>query len=354
MNIISNVSSSSVLEHKLHRFEIEPPITAEEAVRDQMQLASIYFSVLLEIEQERKSALRKASPKFAELADLEANMLLIGYEIQDLQNTINKSDKANEQILTRIAYLRTSLRTAKNNFRDLKNEIKQDEELTAVAAQIDQMAREKIKFARKNSGVYWGTYLMVEASVSKKESVASSYPPPMDVKIKPSGTVINFNRKKDFEGRVGIRMQNPLSVKEVYKCLDSRFRLESTPAGVHAWLRVGSNPDNIREPIWAIFPVQELHLRNDALVTAVNVTNVVRGGREKWFLDVWTLEGAPKRVNTPKILPPPSRKSTLPPVLGPAMDVLKGRFQQPVLTAQRLVRRLLPKWVTQGDHTLEA
>lgn len=329
MDTVEIVSPTKSLEPKLRRFECDAPITSEDIVRDQMQKARVYFQVLLDIEKERKLAYRRASSKFAEASDKEANILLTSLEIQDLQTTLNKktTTTAQHQLLARIAYLRGELKAQKIQLKMLKEHIKNDRGLMATAAQIDQMAREKVKFARKNSNVYWGTYLMVEASVSKKEAVASSYPPVAEL----AGYKAPSN--KDSEGRIGIRMQTDLELKEAFGCRDSRFRLEYTPSGVHAWIRVGSEPDNIRKPIWSILPVHNLRLAPNSLITAVNVTNIVRDGKEQWFLDVWTLEASKQEV----VISVPA----------PANDV-----QRPIINkVQRLVMSLLPqRWVSHMEE----
>ena len=112
----------------------------------------------------------------------------------------------------------------------------------------------------------------------------------------------------DGTGSIGTQLIGGMTVSELHSCADTRLRLEPLPADywqlprnrrrhaarVHAWLRVGSNPD--RTPIFAKFPVTfHRPLPKDATIKWAYVVRKRIGHRYEWRLQL-TLESATFRT----------------------------------------------------------
>ncbi|HEX9640766.1 MAG TPA: hypothetical protein VGB13_05585, partial [Candidatus Krumholzibacteria bacterium] len=119
-------------------------------------------------------------------------------------------------------------------------------ELHERAQQVNAAATARTKEARHRSGLYWGTYLLVEKAV---EAAARGKHDPQ------------FRRFRG-RGRVGVQIQKGMTVAELFSGEDTRLQVKPLPAGT--WdtrpgrrraltelkIRIGSHG---REPVWATF-----------------------------------------------------------------------------------------------------
>lgn len=100
-------------------------------------------------------------------------------------------------------------------------------------------AKEAVRAARAESGVYWGTYLLVEDDVQRSNRSSKEAP--------------HFVRW-DGRGRLGVQLQQGLGVPDLLAGNGRLVRVKISENGRRAEVhfRVGSTG---REPLWAVFPI---------------------------------------------------------------------------------------------------
>jgi len=120
----------------------------------------------------------------------------------------------------------------------------------AGLAAIDTQARDRARQARGESGLYWGSYQLVEEAMAEAHKGA---PPSF--------------RRWDGRGTTAVHLQgDPVSTAEVLSCQrnDVRFLAapENTdrPYAAQVWLRVASQAPESRgrpEPVWCVVPISD-------------------------------------------------------------------------------------------------
>lgn len=233
------------------RYGLLPPVEGAKRVADQMWLAHRYRNKLIEIDRairaEREDFLSSSTPEMAALTGL-----LKDKEVE-LGQARDKLAKERSEARNKTAGDPTH---AKNIVADLKRlrverklVLKHTLSIPSVQARLAELTeRRKAAFrdARATCGVYWGTYLQVEAAV---EQARQHVAPP------------RF-RPWDGEGSVSVQLQNGLMCEEATSCTDARLRLSLVPEPVpgragkplpRVMLRVGST--DRREPIFASWPL---------------------------------------------------------------------------------------------------
>lgn len=163
---------------------------------------------------------------------------------------------------------------------------KKTDEWKAAAKAIDAAFREQCKALRAACGVYWGTYLLVEAAF--ETSCQTSKEPP------------RFKRWEG-EGSLGVQIQGGMDAADIFG-VDRRIRVK--PVDPAAWsspvrgerrrlsrttlqLRVGSEG---RDPVWAEWPmVMHRPLPEGARVKVAKVIVRQHAGWPRWVLQL-TLE----------------------------------------------------------------
>ena len=147
--------------------------------------------------------------------------------------------------------------------------------------------------ARAACGVYWGSYLLVEATMS---AARKGKEPP------------HFERW-DGTGRVGVELQHGISVARAFATTDTRLRIEQIPdpPGMTVGsrrsgkrhlvsLRVGS--DEHRDPIWASWPVT-IHraLPADGIIKWAVAQRYRIGPDYRWAMQFSVEEGVIQRTD---------------------------------------------------------
>lgn len=314
-------------ETRVYKYGCRAPIEQGELVAKSMWLGHKYQNELTAIELARRAVYRKERSKLPAMEPLEAKVKQLVEELVSLRNQIKKaraltrkqlSDKEpTEAAKVRIAKARETIKqlkplirpcidllvAAKADVKTLNARVKTDPGFVAAVAILDEVAHTKMLQARKTCGVYWGTYLLAEASMQAAKKVV--------------GTDPSFHRWKGG-GRIGVQIQGGMTVEECYVCKDTRFRIEPVPFTAHegvwaeprwqrrfiqakprvcrktktvkpvliskrtglpvvhqqgvmtrVWIRVGSEG---RDPIWAILPLY-LHrpLPPDGVIKEVTI-----------------------------------------------------------------------------------
>lgn len=261
------------------------PTANAERVAEQISLARKYRNQLLELELQRRVAVREVQMTVGNLADIKVECEGLAATLKDARAKL-KAQKAGSGKVTEADSLETKqiaalLRTKREAFKVARSKLKDDPEIVARYRAVDELFKEKQKAARAASGLYWGTYLLIE---NAHEQVRKS-------KVDPKF------RRWDGSGRVGVQLQGGLTVAEALSGKDTRLRIDPVPTDVYqgtrgerrrgtrtyVHLRVGTAEDG-RTAIWATFPII-LHrpLPGDATVKWAWVSRRRAGGTDgRW------------------------------------------------------------------------
>jgi len=269
------------------------PFPGHAEVYQAMRLAHTYHNQLVELELARRKrvdeALLKISPELVgiekAIAEADAKYEAAEEKIrrasaiartkvrpEDALQAIRESKAAKKDLWPRRKDLRTKL-FGKYNKETKAYDVAPDPEWTPFQNEINAWANAEQKRLRAASGLYWGTYLIVEQSVKR------SGPPPQFASW-------------DGHGHLAVQIQHGLSIKEVLACTDTRVRIEPVPAeawlpgGRHlrktrVWFRIGSQPNG--EPLWAVVPfVYHRQIPSDAQVKWVHLVRYRIGTNFDW------------------------------------------------------------------------
>jgi hypothetical protein len=105
-----------------------------------------------------------------------------------------------------------------------------------VKREINERRNALTRAYRAECGVYWGTYLTVEAAVQAASRTREGP---------------RFHRW-DWGGTVAVQIINGMPAEQLLSGEDTRARIIGTGKRRELWLRVGSEG---REPVWSVFPI---------------------------------------------------------------------------------------------------
>lgn len=238
---------------KIYTYGASGPISmADKAkVEEQLRLAHAYRNKLVEIELERRKEILQIQNGVGDLQAIEKQIEEKRLELEQARTTIKavrsatrglKKAALNQEVVkaeARIDELKTAMKALYEKSRAIRKTLKDDPEILAKYEQAGEAANEKIRAARGECGVFWGTYLLIEKAVRETRGGAPKFEPYRG------------------EGRIGVQIQGGMGVDELPT--DTRLRIDPEP--LYTWdkkprmmtyLRVGSDG---RKPIWASFEI---------------------------------------------------------------------------------------------------
>lgn len=279
----------------VYQYGLLPPIENADIVREQMRLAHRYRNTLVEIERGRRAAVRA-------LEDPEtlavANEAIAAEEEVILASRAIKETRSESRSRSETADMRKALVEAKKRKKVVVDRLRELRRRNAEATAsersiIEERASELRKSARAHCGVYWGTYLLIEDAAERARKSTPLY---MGAHPNDPG----FSRW-DGHGRVGVQIQNGMTVGEAVSCEDTRLRIHVSDGAKESFVakngktverkrmstirvRVGSDG---RAPVWATFPiVMHRPLPEGAIIKGVSVSMHRVGPHEKWTCEV--------------------------------------------------------------------
>ena len=261
-------------------------------VDEQMRLGHRYQNRLIEIERERRAAVREvlgrrdlAIDDLIQVAKaVDAELTAAVAEIRAKRSsTRSRSDTAEQR--DRVKELRERKRVALAAVRVARAALGEDATITQATTEIGARANEKIRAARAIAGVPWGTYLQIEAAVdASKKMPLWRFGEPNDPRF----------RRWDGSGTVGVHIQNRvLAATEVLRCTDKWVQLQiEEPRGTSKnaqkrrfgilRLRVGTEAG---APVWAEWPIlMHRPLPEGATISWATVKREMVADRDKWSL----------------------------------------------------------------------
>lgn len=238
---------------RIYSYGARPPAEGAETVDSQMLLAHRYRNALVEAERKRRSmveeSLKAACP---DLAGVEASIADQEKRLEAARDAIRKAS-AEARKKTRSPEAVEATKTAHEELKRLRGRRKglrtgtfNSPAWEAEQERTDGWAGAEQRRLRSESGLYWGSYLLVESSMGNARSGA----PP------------KFHRW-DGGGHLAVQLQKGMSVADLFGCRDQRLRIEPVPEEAwmpggrrlrrtRAWFRVGSTESG--DPVWAVVP----------------------------------------------------------------------------------------------------
>lgn len=287
----------------VYKYGLLAPSQGEDVVREQMRLAHRYRNVRVEIERGRRAAVRDAEIASglhdakvtldAAKASLDAALAAAAAE-----RAATGARKASWVIGDAVKSARAAVSAASKAFTAKRSSVRD-----AVAAETDRItaiANEAKKSARAHSGVYWGTYFLVDAAAEQSFGDTPTWHrgAPCDPEfLRWSGEgrigihIQDGADANDLDGSTLVRVMPPTPPpSELARWARKRERLgdpnwmpregKGAANARDLWLRVGSDG---RAPVWSVFPMI-LHRPIPAGARIKGATVQVKriGTREEW------------------------------------------------------------------------
>lgn len=294
----------------VYRYGLQRPTDNAVLVEEQFRLSHRYANRLVEIERDRRVAVREVlsardralGPYVSEVEQVEAALTeAIDALRRQRASTRSRSDTAEQR--SHVAALRDRKREVLSALKAERSASELDAASKARLADIEEVAHSAQRAARATCGVYWGTYLQIEAAMDAARKA------PLWRCGEPSDP--HFHHW-DGSGAVAVQIQStrPLTRDGLLACEDTRVQIavEPLPDGqvsrtrerkrfATLRLRVGSEGPGNKMPIWASWPMR-LHrpLPEGAVVTWAKVTRERIADRDRWELHLTlTLPGGAQR-----------------------------------------------------------
>ena len=274
---------------RVYSYGAKPPQgESADRIYGQIDAGWRYRNDLVAIELERRARseaiVREYDPR---IRDLDTRIDALGEELGEVRdairerNTKRRKRDPGEELSERAREIKGNLRAQQKEHRSLRRAMfRKDSPARTDLDQADAEARDAVKRARAESGLHWGSYLVVEQSLS---GIRSGAPP-------------RFVRRADWNGQVAVQIQGGASWEDLVEG-HAQLRLEKEPLPPEAkpggrrskrpyWrahIRVGSEGTGNRTPIWATVRfVLHRPIPADARVKWVRLTRKRHGTDEKW------------------------------------------------------------------------
>jgi len=287
---------------RVYQYGLKAPTENAELVREQMFLAHRYHNTLIEIERGRRGAIRTLTRGHnATIRQLEADLLeadaLVGKIVREIktQHSETRSRLSTQTDKEELKVARQKKKEIKSQLIEARYLDKNNPSIINERTNINDLAKEAIKSARKHCGVYWGTSQLID------DAVEASRKMPL------------YNGEKDndpsfkpwkHQGSVGVQIQKRddiqgMDVKNVFGA-DTCFRIDCVNEGAFyaekrgdrrkqrkTTMRMRINSDDKGKPIWSYFPMT-MHrpLPDGGIIKKAKVRLKKIGSREEWSLSI--------------------------------------------------------------------
>lgn len=275
----------------VYRYGLLPPTFGAAHVDEQMRLAHRYQNLLVEIERGRRDAVADVLSShadvlaFGDAVELNERLLMELLGRAKAYRAREHERKLPDDLSEALKSARGVLREARVQYRDARRALREDTVVATALAEIEGRANTLRKAARATCGVFWGTYLTVEAAAD----ATRRHPTPP-----------RFHRWTG-DGSVSVQIQGGLRVEDALGGCDRRFAIDTKPIPVsgrggkprpRVRLRVGSQR---RDPVWAEWPmIYHRPLPPDARIMWAKVVRERVCGKDRWSLHL-TLEDVARR-----------------------------------------------------------
>ncbi|HWQ15009.1 MAG TPA: hypothetical protein VNL77_19580 [Roseiflexaceae bacterium] len=253
-----------------YRYQLLPPLAGADIVDRQLLLATRYAHTLVYLEHVRRFQVRRLYTAHG-LRALEEQIAAIEQAIGERRRAIKT--KASLDAARDREWIRgqlTALKALRAEHRERRRQLREDPAIREAFAAIDEAHHAALLAERARSGLYWGTYLLVEQAHEQRRRAPAL-------------------RAPDTWTQLGVQVQHGMPVPELLEGEDSRLRL--TPAEPvpgrrgrpcpRLWCRVQS--DENRAPIWAVWPIVWYRpIPEDGRIMWVRIVRRMVGFHPRW------------------------------------------------------------------------
>ncbi len=277
---------------KVYRYGLLPPDQNQDQVYRAIRLAHEYRNRLVEIDRQERSEIRALQVSHGPIPALEAAAKAAGaakaaaYAQIRAHKGQGRTRQVPEPLKAAYEAAKESARDAVRALSQARAALRQDTTVTEKRDEINLRYSEKRRQARGSSGVYWGTYLRVEAAdqAARRTTPLWDGTEPHDVR---------FARWRG-DGAIAVQIQSGPAPDELHSNSFCRIETRAAPAGSnpqskrsakrrYASLLVRIGTDSERQPIWARFPmVMHRPMPPDSTISWVTVTCRHIGPRQEW------------------------------------------------------------------------
>lgn len=283
---------------RVYRYGLLAPTAQVQRVNEQMRLAHAYYNNLVMLQRGLRNAMRAAETEHGNVKELQAKVAeaKLAYDgaRADIrkQRSATRSRSETDEQKKRVFELKDVLIGARLALKEVRFKIRESGDLVQERDRLSEMANAMKRNMREHSGVYWGTYFLIEAAVDAAAKM------PLWDGITPQDP--HF-RRWSGEGRIGVQYSPPTTPEKVF---GGDTRLQIDPVDERAWwskirgerrrfnrtvlrLRVGSAGSGNREPIFASFPMK-MHrpFPKDSFIRGATVHRRMIGPREDWSVTI--------------------------------------------------------------------
>lgn len=280
---------------RVYRYGLRPPIENAKLVRDQFVLAHKYQNRLIEIEIQQRAEVRALSARHGVIPELEANARVAVENVERLLSEIkalksaSKTRAVPQDLKDQLASAKAVKKETRSALQTARYETRADAAIAAINKEIQEKYLVARKAARASNGLYWGSYLLVEDADDARRKM------PFYKGIEPNDP--RFVRWSG-NGAVGVQMQQGLHVESISTSRHIRIDPRQAPPGADPTskrsakrsyctlrMRVGTNDDATKSPVWAAWPmVYHRPLPEGGVIkrAAVHLNRI--GPREEWYL----------------------------------------------------------------------
>jgi hypothetical protein len=236
------------------------PITNADAVNDQIYYGHHYQNQRIEIERDRRAAVRTILEAHPDVEPSKAEVDRLTAAVRAACDAIKKSRQKTRSrsetkaMRTRVTELRAQLKDARQRFKDAKQALKDDAAVQAQLKECNELSHTRSIAARKACKAHWGTYTLIEDAHQQSCQNLRGLSPDYDPRF----------RRFRGEGRISVQLQNGAKVADVLSGEHTQLQIDPVPE--EAWtspvrgerrrlsrtkvrMRIGTDANH--KPIWA-------------------------------------------------------------------------------------------------------
>lgn len=285
----------------VYQYGLLPPTKNADLVTDQMRLAHRYRNKLTEIEIQRRETVRKILSTHPDVEPMQAELEALIQQRDEARAAIRASraasrsrseTKAQRDAVSQFA---ARCRDLVIKLKEAKRALSEDVSVQEAIAEAEELSRERVRQERAKCGVYWGTYLLQEASADQARTA----------KLAPK-----FVPERMGRFQVSVQIQKGISVEDLFKS-DTRIQIAPLPDDAYSLerprgyrrraartvlrMRVGSDG---RDPVWAEWPmIMHRPIPAGATIKVATVTRRRRDClRDRWTVSLTVNLEAPVRT----------------------------------------------------------
>lgn len=162
---------------RVYKFGISPPLEGAAALHEQFRRAHTYANKLIEIERRRRDAVRELegtyglTPLMVALREADARVELLTSQAKRPRTETRKRTPLDHAHAQELAQAREARKLAGKAVREKRQALKETRSFIEASEHLGDAADEEMTLARKSSGLFWGTYQLVEAAHSARCAV---------------------------------------------------------------------------------------------------------------------------------------------------------------------------------------